>query len=84
MLTNSMFWRAIDNLAAANNISCSRLAQISGMDITALNKSKRKGSDGKPHWMSVGSLVKIMNATNTTWTEFAKYFPPERRRTDFI
>ena len=79
-----MFWRASDNLAAANNISCSRLAQISGMDITALNKSKRKGSDGKPHWMSVGSLVKIMNATNTTWTEFAKYFPPERRRTDFI
>ena len=84
MLTNSMFWCAIDNLAAAHNISCSRLAQISGMDITALNKSKRKGSDGKPHWMSVGSLVKIMNATNTTWTEFAKYFPPERRRTDFI
>ena len=72
MLTNSMFWRAID--------SCSRLAQISGMDITALNKSKRIGSDGKEHWMSVGSLVKIMNATNTSWTEFARYFPPERVR----
>lgn len=75
-----MFWRAIDNLAAAHNISCSRLAQISGMDITALNKSKRIGSDGKEHWMSVGSLVKIMNATNTSWTEFARYFPPERVR----
>ena len=80
MLTNSMFWRAIDNLAAAHNTSCSRLAQISGMDITALNKSKRIGSDGKEHWMSVGSLVKIMNATNTSWTEFARYFPPERVR----
>lgn len=80
MLTNNMFWRAIDNLAAAHNISCSRLAQISGMDITALNKSKRIGADGKPHWMSVGSLVKIMNATNTSWTDFAKYFPPERAR----
>lgn len=80
MLTNTMFWRAIDNLAAAHNISCSRLAQISGMDITALNKSKRIGSDGKEHWMSVGSLVKIMNATNTSWTEFARYFPPERVR----
>ena len=80
MLTNSMFWRAIDNLAAAHNISCSRLAQISGMDITALNKSQRIGSDGKEHWMSVGSLVKIMNATNTSWTEFARYFPPERVR----
>ena len=75
-----MFWHAIDNLAASRNISCSRMAQISGMDITALNKSKRIGSDGKEHWMSVGSLVKIMNATNTSWTEFARYFPPERVR----
>lgn len=79
MLTNTMFWRAIDNLAAANKISCSRLAQISGLDITALNKSKRVGADGKPHWMSVGSLVKIMNATNTSWAEFANYFPREKR-----
>lgn len=81
MLTNAMFWYAIDKLAATHKISCSRLAQISGMDITALNKSKRIGADGKPHWMSVGSLVKIMNATNTTWTEFANYFPPEYHRT---
>ncbi len=77
MLTNKMFWAAIDNLAAANRISCSRMAQISGMDITALNKSKRCGPDGKAHWMSVGSLVKIMNATNTTWVEFANYFPKD-------
>lgn len=80
MLTNKMFWKAIDNLAAANNISCSRMAQISGMDITALNKSKRQNAYGKPHWMSVGSLVKIMKATNTTWAEFAKYFPQERQK----
>ena len=80
MLTNAMFWRAIDNLAAAKNISCSRMAQISGLDLSALNKSKRRGSDGRPHWMSVGSLVKIMNATNTTWAEFANYFPPEYER----
>ena len=65
MVTNAMFWRAIDNLAAAHNISCSRMAQLSGLDLTALNKSKRHGPDGRPHWMSVGSLVKIMNATNT-------------------
>lgn len=80
MLTNTMFWRAIDNLAAAHNISCSRLAQISGMDITALNKSKRVSSDGKPHWMSVGSLAKIMNATNTTWSDFARYLPQDYER----
>ena len=77
MLTNAMFWRAIDNLAAAKNISCSRMAQISGLDLTDLNKSKRRGSDGRPHWMSVGSLVKIMNATDTSWIDFARYFPPE-------
>lgn len=79
MLTNAMFWHAIDNLAAAHHISCSRLAQISGMDITALNKCKRISPDGKQHWMSVGSLAKIMNATNTSWRDFADYFPPERR-----
>ncbi len=79
-LTNYMFWRAIDNLAEAHNISCSRLAQISGLDLTALNKSKRIGNDGKPHWMSVGSLVKIMNATNTSWRDFADYFPRDNGR----
>lgn len=80
MITNAMFWRAIDNLAAAHNISCSRMAQISGMDITALNKCKRRGAGGKPHWMSVGSLVKIINAMNVTWRDFADYFPPDRVR----
>lgn len=78
MVTNKMFWRAIDNLAAANKMSCSRMAQISGMDITALNKCKRQSPDGKSHWISVGSLVKIMNATNTSWVDFASYFPKER------
>ncbi len=78
MVTNKMFWKAIDNLAAANKMSCSRMAQISGMDITALNKCKRQSPDGKAHWISVGSLVKIMNATNTSWVDFASYFPQER------
>lgn len=78
MINHSMFWSAIDNLAIANNISCSKMAQISGMDITALNKSKRKSADGKEYWMSVGSLVKIMNATNTGWADFEKYFPRQK------
>ena len=78
MLTNEMFWCAIDNLASAHNISCSRLAQISGLNITSLNKSKRCTVGGKPHWISVGSLVKIMNATNTSWVDFAQYFPRAR------
>ena len=77
MLTNTMFWQAIDNLAAAHKISCSRMAQISGLDLTALNKSKRVGVDGKPRWMSVGSLVKIMNAMDTSWADFVQYFPAE-------
>lgn len=77
MITNTMFWYAIDNLAAANNMSCSRLAQVSGLDTTALNKSKRTGPGGRHYWMSVGSLIKIMNATNTSWADFAKYFPSD-------
>ncbi len=78
MITHAMFWSAIDNLASAHNISCSKLAQLSGMDITALNKSKRRGAAGQEYWMSVGSLMKIMNATNTSWSEFEKYFPRQK------
>ena len=36
MIDNTMFWAAIDNLAAARQISCSHMARISGIDITAL------------------------------------------------
>lgn len=75
MINNTMFWSAIDNLAAARHISCSHMARISGIDATALNKSKRIGTDGRRYWMSVGTLVKILDATHTEWAEFAKYFP---------
>ncbi len=79
MITNAMFWGAIDRLAAANHISCSRMARNSGIDLTALNKSKRTGPGGRQYWMSVGTLVKILDATKTEWAEFAKYFPqPEK------
>ena len=75
MIDNTMFWAAIDNLAASRRISCSHMARISGIDITALNKSKRTGPNGRQYWMSVGTLVKILNATNTDWAEFAKFCP---------
>lgn len=75
MITNTMFWSAIDGLAASRKISCSRMARISGIDVTALNKSKRTGHDGRQYWMSVGTLVKILDATHTEWAEFAKFFP---------
>ncbi len=75
MITNTMFWSAIDGLAASRKISCSRMARISGIDATALNKSKRTGTGGRQYWMSVGTLIKILDATHTEWAEFAKFFP---------
>ena len=41
MLSNDNLWRAIDRLARDNNLSCSAMARISGLDPTTFNKSKR-------------------------------------------
>lgn len=78
MNDNLFWWAAIDRLAADKKLSCSRLAQISGLDVTAFNKSKRVDANGRPHWPSLKSLVKVLIATETSWTDFARYFPPQR------
>ena len=40
------------------------------MDRTAFNPSKRVDTDGRPHWPSVETIQKILDATGTTWPEF--------------
>ncbi len=77
IITHEMVWAALDNLAHENHITCSRMAVVSGLDMTALNKSKRIGACGKAHWPSVETVVKIMAAMDISWIEFAKYFPDE-------
>lgn len=73
MVTNEAFWSAIDKLALANKLSCSRMSKLGGMDATTLNKSKRVDAYGKPRWLSVWSLLKLLDATHTSWAEFEKY-----------
>ncbi len=74
-LSHNMVWAALDNLARARNITASRLAVLSNLDATSFNKSKRYSSHGQPHWPSVETVAKVLDAMDISWTDFAKYFP---------
>lgn len=76
-INSNTIWRAIENIAYENGLSCSRLARMSGLDATAFNKCKRTSAAGKPHWPSVETVVKVMAAIGLSWADFAKYFPKE-------
>lgn len=73
MLTNQSLWKAIDKLALENNLSCSGLARSAGLDPTTFNRSKRMSKYGQPRWVSIETLAKVLNSTNTSLSEFAKY-----------
>ena len=73
MLSNDNLWRAIDRLAHDNNLSCSAMARISGLDPTTFNKSKRASKYGQPRWPSIETIAKVLNATHTTFSQFATY-----------
>lgn len=70
MFRNEQIWNAIDNLALRNGLSTSRLSVEAGMDATALNKSKRTRTDGRPRWVSTETIAKILTATRTTPQDF--------------
>ena len=74
-MNNDAIWQAIEDLAAMRRISCSRLAQLGGLDATTFNKSKRYTPDGKPRWPSLSSVAKVLRATGTTWEEFVRLIP---------
>ena len=70
MITYNDIWNAIDEIAKEQNISPSRLAIICGLDPTAFNKCKRKDSTGREHFPSFASVVKVLNKTNMSMTDF--------------
>ncbi|MDR3373280.1 MAG: helix-turn-helix transcriptional regulator [Ancalomicrobiaceae bacterium] len=41
----------------------SGLARRAGLNATSFNKSKRRGSDGRPRWPSTESIAKVLDAT---------------------
>ncbi len=72
-MTHNQLWNAIDNFAANHGMSCCALARHSNLDATVFNKSKRFYDNGQPRWISMYCIAKILNATNTTLTDFAKF-----------
>jgi phage repressor protein C with HTH and peptisase S24 domain len=69
MLKHADIWRAIDQLAARNNLSPSGLARKSGLSPTLFNPSKRSTGKRK-RWPSTESIARILTATNTTLDTF--------------
>lgn len=63
-------WTGIDRLAESLGLSPSGLAVRAGLDPTAFNKSKRVGPDGRKRWLSMESLNKVLEATQTSFVEF--------------
>jgi len=76
-MTNDELWFAIKNLANNMNISCSRLAKISGLDPTTFNKSRHKSKYGQDRWISTYTLSRVMDATGLTLVEFARFLPSD-------
>jgi phage repressor protein C with HTH and peptisase S24 domain len=66
-------WRAIDMLALTHGLSVSGLAKKAGLDSTAFNKSKRIQPTGKLRWPSMESIIKVLNATNSSLEDFTTY-----------
>lgn len=72
-MTHQQFWHAIDCFARAHGVTCCGLARKSGLDPTVFNKSKRFYDTGQPRWASMCCLAKILIATNSTLSDFARF-----------
>ncbi|MBO7643240.1 MAG: hypothetical protein J6S74_03880 [Alphaproteobacteria bacterium] len=79
MITNSQTWHVFDKLALVHNVSVSGLARLSGLDATTFNKSKRTFSSGKERWLSMCTVVKVLNALHMTMADFASFFPDDEK-----
>lgn len=76
-MTHDELWVAIKNLADDMNISCSRLAKISGLDPTTFNQSRHKSKYGQERWISTYTLSRVMDAAGLTLAEFAQFLPSD-------
>ena len=76
-MTHEELWSGIRNLAEHFDISCSRLAKISGLDPTLFNRSKYTVNHGQPRWLSLYSLSRVLDATGISLAEFATFLPSD-------
>ena len=79
-MKHKIIWNAIERLAKDNNLSCSGLAKLSGLDATTFNKSKQFFPDGSPRWPSCSTISKIIAATNTSVEHFAEICAQEKQK----
>lgn len=79
-MKHKIIWNAIERLAKDNNLSCSGLAKLSGLDATTFNKSKWYFPDGSPRWPSCSTISKIIAATNTSVEHFAEICAQEKQK----
>lgn len=76
-MTHSELWDGIYNLAKRFNVSCSKLARVSGLDPTTFNQSKRLTRCGQDRWLSMQTLSRFLDATGLTLQEFASFLPSD-------
>ncbi|EIM30416.1 hypothetical protein MicloDRAFT_00009670 [Microvirga lotononidis] len=72
MDSHQRVWDAIDVMAHRAGLSTFGLAKSAGMDATAFNRSKRVDGHGRPHWPSAETIQRVLDATDSTWSEFAR------------
>ncbi len=72
-MTHAQVWQAIEMFAHERGFTCSGLARRSGLNATTFNKSKRFSSNGRPRWVSLESIAKIIHFANISATDFFKY-----------
>jgi hypothetical protein len=70
-ITHTQFWDAIDKVASQQNLSWHKLAKRAKISASSISPCKRFDKVGKEHWMTMGVLIKILNASNLTLKEFA-------------
>ncbi len=71
-MTHKGSWDTIDQIASLMGLSCSGLARACKLDPTTFNKSKRWTRDGKPRWLSLGTVAKILGTAGVPRQELIK------------
>ncbi len=79
-MTHSQVWQAIELFARERGLTCSGLARRSGLNSTTFNKSKRFSATGRPRWVSLESIAKIIKFANISATDFFRYVDAAPRK----
>lgn len=73
-------WALIDEIAARQNVSVSKLAKMCGLDPTTFNVSKRNLPNGNPHYPSLTTILVVLKMTNMSWHDFARLWDEIAKR----